>query len=108
HGARAAERVRLDLDVLTRAQSVQPFDRAGERDALDVVNAWDGCPVAVFVQPADLPFEVDAPGLRVFDRVEFHGTERNPDLGVPTGLRDPRGYVPDAVPVRVALAPFAD
>ena len=83
-------------------QATHPFERSCKRDALRVVDARDRRPVAVFVQAAQFPLEVDAPHLRI-GVPEFEGAKRNPDLGGPAGFGDPRLHVPDAVPVGVVI-----
>src|SRR5262245_35095838 len=79
--ARAGHAVRFHADVLAGPHSAQPFDRAGQRDALQVVDARQRRPVTVLVQPSQLSLEVDAPRLWVAF-AEFERPERNPDLGV--------------------------
>jgi hypothetical protein len=101
----AACRVRLDPQVPSSSQPAQSLDASGERDALDVVDARQRCPVTVLVQPPHLTLEVDTPALNVIAG-ESQGAKRNSDLRIPPGLRDARLNVPDGIPVRVVLAPL--
>jgi hypothetical protein len=103
--AAARQRVRLDADVLARVQPAHSLERAGERHALRIVNARNRRPVAVFVQTAQLALEVDSPHLRI-GVAELQRAKRNPDLCDPARFGDARLHIPDAVPVRIVVAPF--
>jgi hypothetical protein len=69
------------------------------------VNARQRRPIAVLVDAAQTPHEVDAPRLDIV-RVEFQCAERNANFGKPTIFDDTRFHVPDAIPVRVVFATF--
>src|SRR5258707_10726563 len=92
--------VRLELEVEPMVERLQADQAARLADARQAVGFRDRRPEHLLVLAADVPHEVDAPGLlRGIGKAERG--ERNGDLRGPAVVRDPRRDLPDAVPVFV-------
>ena len=105
--AGAPEHVRFQADVVAGPDPLQTRERPRQRDPLQIVDAWQGRPEAVFVSAPDPPLEIHAPGLLI-GAAEAQRPEWNHDLRVPPRLRDPRLHVPQRVPVLVDFPPLVD